>query len=368
MKLTYPWQLYHWHFEISSKCTLKCPRCPRTEYRDKVKLNEDLSLEFFQKLLTPDLLKNTVKRITMCGDIGDPIYNKEYLAICRYIKETNPNIHLFTITNGSYRSKEWWEEFASICNDRDSINFSVDGYDNASNNLYRINSDWDSIMLGMNIMAKQSPAFVHWAPILFSFNEDHIDDIIDQARTIGCDSVQFTRSTKFGSVYGDAYGGTVDPLEPKNPQHISKTHRYERYSIQLSGRRLDNVDYLATNKLEFLKTKEQYDKFVTPMCVIGNRGLYVNAAGQLYPCSWTSFPYEALSTPRKTIKFQDSFFTVNKDALNLFKNDLETVLNNPIWDKFFTSLDDPQRAWVECEQKCNTALVAESYAVGYETN
>jgi MoaA/NifB/PqqE/SkfB family radical SAM enzyme len=368
MKLTYPWQLYHWHFEISSKCTLKCPRCPRTEYKDKIKLNEDLSLEFFQKLLTPDLLKNTVKRITMCGDIGDPIYNKEYLDICRYIKETNPNIHLFTITNGSYRSKEWWEEFASICNDRDSINFSVDGYDNASNNLYRINSDWSSIILGMSIMAKQSPAFVHWAPILFSFNEDHIDDIIGQARTIGCDTVQFTRSTKFGSVYGDAYGGTVDPLEPKNPQHISKTHRYERYSVQLSGRRLDNVDYLATNKLEFLKTKEQYDKFVTPMCVIGNRGLYVNAAGQLYPCSWTSFPYEALSTARKTIKFQDSFFTVNKDALNLFKNDLETVLNNPIWDKFFTSLDDPQRAWVECEQKCNTSLVDESYAVGYETN
>lgn len=368
MNLTYPWQLYHWHFEISSKCTLKCPRCPRTEYKDKIKLNEDLSLDFFKQLLTPDLLTNTVKRITMCGDIGDPIYNKEYLEICRYIKETNPNIHLFTITNGSYRSKEWWEEFASICNDRDSINFSVDGYDNASNNLYRINSDWDSIMSGMKIMSQQSSAFVHWAPIIFSFNENYLDNIIEQARTIGCDSVQFTRSTKFGSVYGDAYGGTADPLEPTDTKHISKTHRYERYSILLTERRLNNHAYMSKNNIEFFKTKEKYNKFITPMCVIGNRGLYVNAVGQLYPCSWTSFPYIQLNTARKSINFEDSFFVVNKNALNLHSNSLESVLNNPIWDKFFNSLNDPHKAWVECEQKCNSLLVDETYAVGYETN
>ena len=368
MNLTYPWQLYHWHFEISSKCTLKCPRCPRTEYKDLVKLNEDLSLEFFQSLLTPDVLKNQVKRITMCGDVGDPIYNKEYLEICRYIKETNPDIHLFTITNGSYKSKEWWEEFASICNNRDSINFSVDGYDQTSNNLYRVNSDWTSIMLGMDIMSKQSQSFVHWATIIFRFNENHLDDIINQAKTIGCDSVQFTRSTKFGSVYGDAYGGVIDPLEPTNREHISKTHRYERYSIKLTDRILNNLDYMNTNRIEFLKTKEQYNKFITPMCVIGNRGLYVNAAGQLFPCSWTSYPYEQLGTARKSILYKDSFFNVNKDALNLYKNDLGTVLNNPIWDKFFNGLDDQDRAWVECEQKCHKHLVDEAYAVGYETN
>lgn len=368
MNLTYPWQLYHWHFEISSKCTLKCPRCPRTEYKDKVNLNKDLSLDFFKQLLTPDLLINTVKRITMCGDIGDPIYNKEYLEICRYIKETNPNIHLFTITNGSYRSKEWWEEFASICNERDSINFSVDGYDHKSNNLYRVNSDWDSIMLGMKIMSQQSTAFVHWATIIFRFNEDHLDDIVNQARNIGCDSVQFTKSTKFGSKYGEAYGGDTDSLEPLDAENISSSHRYERYSIQLTDRVLDNQSYLDKNKIEFLRTKEQYNKFITPLCVIGNRALYVNAEGQLYPCSWTSFPYEQLGTARKSIKFEDSFFTVNKQALNLFTHSLEEVLNNKIWNKFFNSLNNEERAWVECEQKCHKHLVNESYAVGYETN
>jgi len=368
MNLKYPWQLYHWHFEISSKCTLKCPRCPRTEYKEGVKLNQDLTLEFFKHLMTPNLLKNYVRRITMCGDVGDPIYNKEYLEICRYIKETNPNIHLFTITNGSYKSREWWEEFASICNERDSINFSVDGYDNASNNLYRINSDWDSIMLGMDVMSKQSRAFVHWAAIIFRFNENHLDNIVEQAKNIGCDSVQFTKSTKFGSKYGEAYGGNKDNLEPLKQENISSSHRYERHTIQLSSRSIDNSEYLQQNRVEFLKTKEQYNKFITPMCVIGNRALYVNAEGQLFPCSWTSFPYQQLSTQRKSISFVDSFFTVNKQALNLFNYRLDEILNNPLWDKFFNNLNDEDKAWVECEQKCHTSLVNEAYAVGYETN
>jgi len=367
MNLTYPWQLYHWHFEISSKCTLKCPRCPRTEFKDSIELNRDISLEFFKSFMTEDLLKNQVKRITMCGDIGDPIYNKEYLDICRYIKETNPNIHLFTITNGSYRSEEWWREFAQICNERDSINFSVDGYDDTSNNLYRVNSNWSSIMQGMSIMAKESKAFVNWATIIFRFNEAHLDDMAHQAGLIGCDSIQFTKSTKFGSVYGDAYGGDVDPFEPSD-QYISKSHRYERFSVKLTERILDNTDYMDTNKVQFLKTKEEYNKFVTPLCLVGNRGLYVNAEGQLFPCSWTSFPYDQLKSERKSILFTDSFFSVNKDKLNIRSNGLEKVLNNPIWDKFFSSIDDHDRAWVECEQKCHCSLVDEAYAVGYETN
>jgi MoaA/NifB/PqqE/SkfB family radical SAM enzyme len=367
VNLIYPWQLYHWHFEPTSKCTLKCPRCPRTEHKDSIVLNQDLTLDFFKKVLNEDLLINYVKRITMCGDVGDPIYNKEYLEICQYIKKTNPNIHLFTITNGSYKSADWWKDFASICNDRDSINFSVDGFDHVSNNLYRINSDWDSIQTGMRIMTQESQSFVNWASIIFRFNENELDNIVNQARVIGCDSVQFTKSTKFGSVYG-AYGGSADLLEPVNKDHISKTHRYERYNVKLTDRVLNNIDYLEQNRVAFLKTKEQYNKFITPMCVIGNRGLYVNALGQIYPCSWTSFPYEQLGTARKTINFSDSFFNVNKHTLNLHNYTLEEILNNPLWDKFFNSVNNPEKAWVECEQKCHVALVDSTYAIGYETN
>jgi len=365
--MTHQWQLYHWHFEVSGKCTLKCPRCPRNDTSPVPWLNKELDLDFFKKTLTPDLLKTQVRRITMCGDIGDPIYASEYLEIIKYIKLHNPKIHVYTITNGSYRKPEWWKEFAKISNEYDTINFSVDGYDNASNNLYRIGSDWNSIITGMKIMCEESPAFVYWATIVFAFNQDYLDQIEQQARVIGCDGLQLTYSTKFGSKYGEAYGGIKDPLEPRS-EFISSTHRYERHFRNISGREQLNNEYLLHNQQRFEQIKQEHNTVITPMCSIGNRGLYVSADGVLHPCSWVSFPYISMSTDRKTIHFKDSFHQVYREQLNLKTQSLTDVLKNPIWNKLFDTFDDPKKAWVECEQKCGCDLVDKEYAVGWLTN
>ena len=365
--MSFPWQLYHWHFEVSGKCTLKCPRCPRNDTAPVPWMNQELDLEFFKKTLTPELLKTNVQRITMCGDIGDPIYASEYIEIIEYIKSHNPKIHVYTITNGSYRKPEWWCKFAAVSNEYDTINFSVDGYDQESNNLYRVGSNWDSIMQGMQIMCEESAAHVYWASIVFSFNQDHLEKIKALAQQQRCDGLQLTYSTKFGSKYGNAYGGVEDPLEPRS-EFISKTNRYERYFHQLSDRQPLNQDYLNHNQSQFSIVKLQHNKFITPMCSIGNRGLYVSADGVLHPCSWVSYPYVSLHTDRKTIDFKNSFHQQYRDLLDLKKHNLDKVLNDPIWHKLFDTFDSSNKAWVECEQKCSCQLVDENYAVGWLTN
>jgi MoaA/NifB/PqqE/SkfB family radical SAM enzyme len=365
--MTYPWQLYHWHFEVSGKCTLKCPRCPRNDAQPVPWLNKELTLEFFKRTLSPELLQTTVKRITMCGDIGDPIYASEYLEIVEYIKTHNPRIHVFTITNGSYRKSEWWQRLAKISNEYDTINFSVDGHDDEYNNLYRVGSNWSSIMNGMRIMCNHSSAFVNWATIVFAFNQDHLDQIKQQATDIGCDGLQLTYSTKFGSKYGQAYGGRSDPLEPRE-EFVSKTHRYERHFTNLSGRTQQYQDYMDTNQQQFDKISAEYNKFITPMCAIGNRGIYVSADGIIHPCSWVSYPYESLHTDRKTIHFKHSFHQTNRDRLNLHTRSLNEILNDQTWEKLFKSFDSADKAWVECEQKCHCSLVDRQYAVGWLTN
>lgn len=365
--MTYPWQLYHWHFEVSGKCTLKCPRCPRNDADPVPWLNKELDLKFFKNLLSPDLLKKQVRRITMCGDIGDPIYASQYIDIIDYIKSQNSKIHIYTITNGSYRKDNWWRDFAKVSNEYDTINFSIDGYDQDSNNLYRIGSNWESIMSGMRIMSQESQAFVYWAAIIFSFNQDRLSQIQQQATSMGCDGLQLTRSTKFGSKYGDSYGGNQDTLEPRT-EHVSQSHRYERYFIQLSQRQQSNQEYLEHNKQRFIEIKKQHNEFITPMCSVGNRGLYVSADGILHPCSWVSYPYSSISTPRKTINFTDSFHQIYRNKLDLKSRNLHDILQDPIWDKLFNTFDDQSRAWVECEQKCHCTLVDQDYAVGYLTN
>lgn len=373
MQNKYGFQLYHWHLEPSSRCTLRCPRCPREEMGGDIPwLNKDITLELFKKTFTEELLKTQVKRITMCGDVGDPIYCHDYLDICEYIKTTNPDIHIYTITNGSYKKQDWWERFGNILNERDTVAFSIDGYDNDSNNLYRVNSNWDSIITGVSTLTKLKRAYVTWAVIVFAFNQDQLKLIENIARDLGCDSLQVTKSIKFGSRF-DSYNTTdvTDELEPR-PEFVSQSGRYERYSVQLSNRQFNNTDYMQTNLIQWKNTVNTYkDDYVIPLCLVGNRGLYLNAAGQLYPCSWVAAPHKGRQSPitNKTLKLEDSLFRKHEDLFNLHNRSLEEVLNDPIWEKLFDSWHKKEDAFIECEEKCNNCAVSqENYSVGYLTN
>jgi MoaA/NifB/PqqE/SkfB family radical SAM enzyme len=359
----YGWQFYHWHIEPSSKCSLRCPRCPRTELPNTPWLQKELSLEQFQNAFTPDFISEYVQRFTMCGDVGDSIYCKDYLKIVDYIKQIKPTCHVYTITNGSYKTKSWWEEFARISNEYDTINFSVDGYDQASNDLYRVNNNFKSIMDGMWIMGHESSAFVNWACIYFSFNQDHTNTIVNLARQNGCDSIQWTKSTKFNSKYDGAYG-ILDPLEPR-PEFVSKTDRYERH-IQKLKNRIQNIDqYMTTNLQKYLHTKPVNG--IIPLCKVGNRGMYLNAEGTIHPCSWTSFPYTTMSYGDKVSVYKESFFEKYRHILNINNGStLEEVLNHDLWQKFFNGMETD--TWVECSLKCRSSVVDKDYAVGYETN
>jgi len=363
------WQYYHWHLEPSAVCTLKCPRCPRVEHPDTPWLNKNMTLNFVKKFFTEDMLLNNVRRVTMCGDVGDPIYCKEYIEICRYIKTINPKIHIFTITNGSHKKPEWWAELGSVLNEYDTINFSVDGHNNETNNMYRVNSNWDSIVGGINALrAVNKDVFINWAMIVFSFNQDHIANITEQAKGLGMDQLQITRSTKFGSKYGEAYGGATDALEPR-AEYISSSHRYERETRNLSGRVQNNHEYLEHNKQKYIEIKQQYkDQPVTPLCEIGNRGIYVNAEGVVFPCSWTSFPYTSLTNGDKTIHWPDSFFAKYRQQMNLNYRTFDEIVQDPLWAKCSNGFTNPSKTWVECAQKCSSQIVDENYAVGWETN
>lgn len=373
MKNKFGFQFYHWHIEPSSKCALKCPRCPRTEMsKDIPWINKELTLEMFKNCFSEELLKTQVKRITMCGDVGDPIYCKDYLKICRYIKETNPNIHLYTITNGSYKKKEWWEELKSISNEKDTVAFSIDGFDDQTNNIYRVNSHWDSIIEGLTTMTTNKTAHVTWATIVFSFNQDYLSKIEQMAKAYGCDSLQITKSIKFGSRFG-VYNTSEneDSLEPR-AEYISQGGRYERYSIKLSDRELDNISYLDLNTSKWKEVLETHkNDYIKPLCMIGNRGLYLNAAGQIYPCSWVAAPYVERHSPitNKKIKGEDSFFRKHASLMNIKTRTLEEIVNDDIWETLFDSFKNPDKAFIECEEKCNGCSVSDKeYSVGYLTN
>jgi MoaA/NifB/PqqE/SkfB family radical SAM enzyme len=329
---------WHFHIEISSKCTLRCSRCARQEVPGTL-VNTELDLEFFKRNFTEEFILDNVEKITFCGDDGDPIYAHDLIPVIEYIKSVKP-VEIVIITNGSHKKPEWWEDLGYVLDDGDTVHFSIDGWDNKSNNQYRVNSDFDSILKGVSSLRSVSRCRMVWAAIAFKFNENHLTNILSMAQSHGFDAVQLTKSTKFGTIY-PSYG-VNDPLEPSK-KFVSNSHRFERDVIVLSSRGLNNK-IKATN-IQLHKSVKEVNG-VQPLCEIGNKGLYIDARGRLFPCCWVANRYS-----------HNSDWQTLAEQFNLHHQTLSDVVTDDFWNTEFKTF-----RWQECQTKCNTSRVDEKYA------
>jgi MoaA/NifB/PqqE/SkfB family radical SAM enzyme len=305
-------------------------------------VNTELDLEFFKRNFTPEFITANVEKITFCGDDGDPIYAHDLIPVIQYIKSIKP-VEIVVVTNGSHKKTAWWTELGTVLDSNDSVHFSVDGYDNTSNNLYRVNSDYNSIVAGLQVLRGISQCRIVWAAIAFKFNEEHLDHMKEFAQSIGVDRFQLTKSTKFGSVY-PSYG-VDDPLEP-SVKFLSSTHRFEREVTVLSDAGEWESIPFTNNKL-FNQTQSRNG--VTPLCEIGNKGLYIDARGRLFPCCWVANRYN-----------HNSDWQQLANNFDLNTRTLTEVLADKFWANEFQTFQ-----WQECQTKCSSALVDEKYATAW---
>jgi MoaA/NifB/PqqE/SkfB family radical SAM enzyme len=329
---------WHWHIEISSKCTLQCPRCARAEVPDSL-VNTELDLEFFKKVFTPKFVLSDVEKITFCGDDGDPIYAHELIPVIEYIKSIKP-VKIVIVTNGSYKKPEWWTKLGQVLDANDHIHWSLDGWDQHSNEKYRVNCNWESIIAGIQAFKSSSNAYMTWACIAFSFNQDHIESMKLLARTLGFDQFQLTLSTKFNTVYPIYPSG--DNLQPRQ-ELISDNHRFQRRFEYFSDRRPSNTG-VNTNLALYNNVSAFGD--VVPLCSVGNKGLYLNSQGILYPCCWVANRYN----------HNNDWVELSKQ-FDLKTRSLDSVLNDTFWGGEFENF-----RWTECKTKCSSRAVNEQYA------
>ena len=332
---------WHWHIEISSKCPLKCPRCARQEVPDGL-INTELDLEFFKRNFTKDFIITNVEKITFCGDDGDPIYAHDLLEVIQYFKSIKP-VQFVIVTNGSYKKAQWWQELGKILDEKDTIHFSIDGWDNISNSQYRIGGDFNNVINAIRILKSISRVQLVWAAIAFKFNEHKIDAMKQYAKDIGMDRFQLTKSTKFGSVY-EIYGDN-DFLQPSQ-QYVSSTHRFEREITEFTNRKNTNsISQINLQLYEKYKTNSE----IIPLCTIGNKGLYIDAQGRLFPCCWVANRYN-----------HNNEWQIIAENFNLHSRSLEQVLNDSFWNNEFSTFK-----WQECRTKCAKNVVNQEYATSW---
>ena len=296
------------HIEVSSKCTLKCPRCPRTEL-DPDSLNREFSIAEFKSAFPIDQLKY-VRTIVFCGDIGDPIYATDFLEIVEYIKKFS-TADLTIVTNGSYKKTEWWQQLGKWLTNYDTVVFSIDGWDHDSNNLYRINSNWDSIINGIKSLRAASDCRMSWSAILFNFNEQYIDRIRQMAVNLGCDEFQVVRSSKFDGRY--SIDG-IDPLKPVNPHNLS-TGQYIKETLTIGRvRRVHPIQYQKNHEWA--------------RCLNWQKELFVTVDGLVFPCPWFNSGYQ-----------ENDFVQKYRDRLSIKTRSIDEVLTDSIWEEFITRIE-----------------------------
>lgn len=332
---------WHWHIEISSKCPLKCPRCARQEVPDGL-INTELGLEFFRRNFTKEFIIANVEKITFCGDDGDPIYAHDLIEVIEYFKSVKP-VQFVIVTNGSHKKVDWWRELAETLDDNDTVHFSLDGWNNESNSMYRKGGDFTSAINGITTLRNNSPVQLVWATIAFKFNELHINHMRTLAGSLGMNRFQLTKSTKFGSVY-PAYG-TDDPLQPSE-RYVSSTHRFEREFTNFTEQTAYQTIPAVNLKL-YEKHKNATD--IIPLCAIGNKGLYIDARGRLFPCCWVANRYG-----------HNNEWQTIAEKFNLHSRSLEQALSDSFWTDEFKTF-----RWQECRTKCAKTVVNQEYATSW---
>ena len=157
------------NIDITYRCPLECPLCPRQEsYRDKgLKVpGRDLPVEKFKELM------KHFNSFNFCGQLSDPIHHpkfKEILALC-YEDRAETFVH----TASSLKPFNWYIE-AFKANPHAKWIFGIDGLPEESC-MYRVNQDGEKlfkVMLESKKYLKQPPK---WQYIIFSYNEDNIEE------------------------------------------------------------------------------------------------------------------------------------------------------------------------------------------------
>ena len=235
------------HVEPTSRCTLACPRCERTVFLDKFG-KKNFSIDDLNIASLENFIDTPVDDITLCGNIGDPIYHREFIKLVKML--TLKCQRIIITTNGSYKSRKWWKTLNGVLRSSDVIRFSIDG---APENFteYRVNADWDSILVGIEECVA-GPATVIWKYIPFSFNEHDIDTTEKLSASLGIDKFSVEPSDRWL---------IDDPLRP--------------------------TEYIGPrDTVQQLYKKENIKEFeIKPICA-NNSEHYIGADGYYAPCCY----------------------------------------------------------------------------------
>jgi organic radical activating enzyme len=290
------------HIEPTNICTLKCAGCARTRFIDQWPQhwhNHSLDIDQLLAFLDVDLAG---KSINLCGNYGDPIYHPAFVEFVQKLKRTGACLSI--VTNGSYRTADWWQSLTDLLGSQDTIYFSIDGVPE-NFHQYRKNADWHSIKTGIDVAVTKSCRTV-WKYIPFKFNQHDIDRARMLSQTLGLDEFM------------------LDPSD--------------RYDEQTKDLLPDQTDMIGSRYTGMQLWKQQKDAgALHPKCQSGNQH-FITATGHYSSCCY-------LADHRFYYKTQ---FGKNKNQYDITTTTLSQLLVAPSLVEFYHNLDQNSGCQYNC--------------------
>lgn len=193
------------HLEITSRCTLRCPRCQRTSNPEQLAVT-DLPIEVVRASITRAVFPS-VRFVNLCGNYGDAIYHPHFLDIIGHLKHEGFAVGIET--NGTYRGASWWRRTAELLDREDRVVLSIDGLED-TNHVYRVNARWADLEAAVHEL--RGRVFLIWKFIVFRHNQHQTEAARRRAAALGFDAFRLIRSSRFDGQWRRPDG--VDPLKP----------------------------------------------------------------------------------------------------------------------------------------------------------
>ena len=268
------------HLEITQKCQAACPMCDRNQnggaLNPHIKLDE-LTLQDCKQIFTPSFIAQ-LKKIYMCGNLGDPIVAEDTLEVFKYFRQHNPDVWLNMHTNGGAKKPDWWKQLAKVIGKNGDVTFSVDGLED-TNHLYRQNVNW-------NIVVQSMKAFIgaggnaRWDYLIFDHNQHQVEEAQQYAESIGFKKFQAKKTGRFITTTSKA---------KQSHQAVNRkgkeTQELKRPDTKFVNKALTKQSSLID---KYGSMDAYYDK-ASIWCKVKDEGsLYISAEGLALPCCWTA--------------------------------------------------------------------------------
>ena len=192
---------------------------------------EDLPYEDFIKIA------NHFDHLNFCGQVSDPVHHPKFIEFLEYANKNNNSV---SVHHASGAKPESWYEKAFKANPRARWVFGIDGLPHESNK-YRVNQDGEKLYRMMKLARKFiDKKNVIWQMIVFSYNENKIDEVMQMATEA---------DVMFMTLISSRWRYPNDWLKPKNNELSLDLYKEKEKQVL---RDLDN------STLETLKGKAKH--------------------------------------------------------------------------------------------------------------